>query len=44
MVCPACPELGETEEMLAGGLMVKAAVFPLEKAVPSDAVPAIVTL
>jgi hypothetical protein len=39
-VCPTCPEFGVIEEMLPGGFTVKAAAFLLEKAVPSDVVPA----
>jgi hypothetical protein len=43
-VCPTCPELGVTAEMMPGGFTVKAAAYPLEKAVPSDVVPAMITL
>ncbi len=42
-IWPACPEFGLTEIMLAGGLMVKEALFLLRKVCPLAAVPEIET-
>ena len=43
-VFPACPVFGLTDTMLAGGLTVKEAVFPLLKAFPFESLPEIDTL
>jgi hypothetical protein len=39
IVCPACPEFGDTETICAGGLTVKADVFPLANATPVEVDP-----
>jgi len=40
-VCPLCPELGETETIWAGGLIVSEEVLPLTNWTPVDVEPAI---